>query len=299
MVLRATQEAPTNEEIAQILDLVAEFLEAQDANRFRVAAYRRAGETLRTLESRALDILETSGLAGLASLPGIGESLARAIAEVLETGGLQFLERLRGQATPEVLFATVPGIGPRLAAQIHEELGIETLEELESAAHDGRLARVRGFGPRRLRAIAESLAGRLGRRTWRSTREAKSPPPVAELLEVDRVYRDKASAGTLRRIAPRRFNPERKPWLPILHTAHGDRHYTALFSNTARAHELGKTDDWVVLYLDDGQSERQSTVVTETRGPLAGRRVVRGREEECREYYDAHPTGPGPPPQDS
>ncbi|HSF19776.1 MAG TPA: helix-hairpin-helix domain-containing protein [Vicinamibacteria bacterium] len=296
--MRATPEGPTNEEIAQILDLVAELLEAQEANRFRVAAYRRAAETLRKLESKALDILETGGLAGLASLPGIGESLARAIAEILETGGLQFLERLGGQAAPEVLFATVPGIGPRLAAQIHDELGIETLEELESAAHDGRLARVRGFGPRRLRAIAESLASRLGRRARRSTRRAKTPPPVAELLGVDREYRDKAATGKLRRIAPRRFNPERKAWLPILHAVRGDRHYTALFSNTVRAHELGRTNDWVVLYLDDGQSEQQSTVVTETRGPLAGRRVVRGREEECREYYDAHPNGSSLPAQD-
>jgi hypothetical protein len=64
----------------------------------------------------------------------------------------------------------------------------------------------------------------------------------------------------------------------------GDRHYTALFSNTARAH-----GDWVVIYLDDGASERQATVVTETHGPLAGRRVVRGRERECVAHYAPRP----------
>jgi hypothetical protein len=56
---------------------------------------------------------------------------------------------------------------------------------------------------------------------------------------------------------------------------------TALFSNTARAHALGRTHDWVVLFYERNGDEGQCTVVTETRGPLAGRRVVRGRESEC------------------
>lgn len=280
--------APTNEDVAEVLDQVAELLEGQRANRFRVGAYRKASETLRGSNARASDILETAGVAGLSTLPGIGESLARVIAEIVETGRLGLLERLRGQAAPEVLFATVPGIGPRLAAQIHEELGIETLEELEAAAHDSRLARVRGFGPRRLLAISESLAGRLGRRARRiaGAQSRGESPPVAELLDVDREYREAAASGKLQRVAPRRFNPEGKAWLPILHASRDDHSYTALYSNTALAHELGKTHDWVVLYRDDGNGERQATVVTETHGPLAGRRVVRSRESECLRYYE-------------
>jgi putative hydrolase len=59
-----------------------------------------------------------------------------------------------------------------------------------------------------------------------------------------------------------------------------------MFSNTARAHELRKTQDWVVIYYyDDHQQEGQHTLVTETHGPLQGQRVVRGREAECRRYY--------------
>ncbi|HEX6053193.1 MAG TPA: hypothetical protein VFZ21_28190, partial [Gemmatimonadaceae bacterium] len=65
----------------------------------------------------------------------------------------------------------------------------------------------------------------------------------------------------------------------------GSRHYTALFSNTARAHELRKTRDWVVLYFDGRDGERQHTIVTATTGPCKGRRVVRGREAECEAYY--------------
>jgi putative hydrolase len=62
----------------------------------------------------------------------------------------------------------------------------------------------------------------------------------------------------------------------------------ALYSNTARAHELGRTGDWVVVvvyFYDDHHQEGQRTIVTETHGPLAGRRVVRGHEAECGEYY--------------
>jgi hypothetical protein len=109
---------------------------------------------------------------------------------------------------------------------------------------------------------------------------------VDVLLDVDREYLDKVKGGKLATIAPRRFNPEGKAWLPVLHTAREGWHFTALFSNTARAHELGRTRDWVVLYFyDDHHAESQRTVVTEQRGPLAGRRVIRGREPECRTYY--------------
>jgi putative hydrolase len=98
---------------------------------------------------------------------------------------------------------------------------------------------------------------------------------------VDREYRNKAAAGTLKKIAPRRFNPTGEAWLPIMHTARNGRHYTALFSNTARAHELGKTRDWVVLFCDDGDREHRFTVITSEFAPLEGRRIVAGREAEC------------------
>jgi hypothetical protein len=82
-------------------------------------------------------------------------------------------------------------------------------------------------------------------------------------------------------IAPRRFNPGGEAWLPVLHTRRGDWHFTALYSNTARAHELGHTHDWVVIYGEDAQhAERQYTVVTSTHGLRAGQRVVRGREAD-------------------
>jgi hypothetical protein len=111
-------------------------------------------------------------------------------------------------------------------------------------------------------------------------------PSVEILLAIDREYREKAQAGALRMIAPKRMNPEGKAWLPVLHTRYGPWHFTALFSNTERAHELHRTHDWVVIYFSDPDGEEgQFTVVTERRGTLAGERVVRGREPECARYY--------------
>jgi hypothetical protein len=74
----------------------------------------------------------------------------------------------------------------------------------------------------------------------------------------------------------------------VLHTTRGPWHFTALYSNTARAHELHRTSDWVVIYFHrDREVEGQRTIVTERSGALAHRRVVRGREPECRACYDA------------
>ena len=274
-----------NLEAAQLLRDTAELLAQQQANPFRVNAYRRAAETLESLDLDAREILRTEGLDGLIRLPFIGRGLASAIETIAHTGRLPQLDRLRGTMDPEHLFQSVPGIGPVLAHAIHTALDVDTLEGLELAAHDGRLERVSGVGPRRNAAITASLASLLRRSSPAIQRDQRAPA-VAVLLDVDAEYREKAAAGRLATVAPRRFNPQRIAWLPILHTHREEWHCTALFSNTAKAHELGRTRDWVVIYFyDDDHQEGQHTIVTETRGPLVGRRVVRGRESECAAYY--------------
>jgi DNA polymerase (family 10) len=119
----------------------------------------------------------------------------------------------------------------------------------------------------------------------KSGRLSSTPVTLVELLDVDREYREKAAAGRLRRIAPRRSNPSGEAWLPVLHNQRAERHYRALFSNTARAHQMDMTRDWGVLYYDGGREERQCTVITSQRGVLKGKRIVRGREAECVQYY--------------
>lgn len=271
-----------NSQAAEIFRECAEILRHQSANPFRVNAYVRAANVLESLQGDVRDLLVKEGVDGLVKLPGIGKGLAAAIDEIARTGRLAQLDRLRGEASPEVVFQTLPGVGPGLARDIHDRLHVDTLEALEAAAHDGSLLTVPGIGERRAAAIRAGLAAALGR--GQARRRGHGPLPAARLLlKIDAEYRKKAAADQLPKITPRRFNPEGKSWLPILHAEREGWHFTALFSNTARAHDLGRTHDWVVIYFyDDDHRESQCTVVTETHGPMTGERVVRGREAECR-----------------
>lgn len=274
-----------NQQIAMKLEQAADLLEQQGANPFRVSAYRRASETIARLAQDIRQLAESEGNAGLIKLPNIGKGIASAIQELLATGSWVQLERLRGTLDPVQLFQTVPGIGPKMAEEIHEALHIDTLEALEAAVWDGRLETVRGVGSRRIAGIRNALAALLGKTRRRPRMEAGEEPSVITLLEVDQEYRQKAEQGSLALIAPKRFNPDGKAWLPILHTHRDEWHFTLLYSNTALAHELKRTHDWVVVYFyDDHHQEGQCTVVTETRGALIGRRVIRGRELECRDF---------------
>ena len=286
--------ADDNEQIAALLREMADLLEAQGDNPYRARAYRRAADSVLAAPESVRQRFEREGLAGLDALPGVGAGIAAAIAEILACGRWGRLDRLRGEVDAELLFRTIPGVGPELARQLHDELGVDTLEALETAAHDGRLERLPRLGARRAAAIRAALTEMLDRRRAlrRGARAAVAThqPPVSLLLQVDRDYRAGAAADRLPKIAPKRFNPTGEAWLPVLHGHHGDWHVTALFSNTARAHALGREHDWVVIYAEDAEhAERQYTVVTPSTGPLAGRRVVRGREAECQAWYDETP----------
>jgi len=283
--LTSTQVIRINAEIAGRLEEVSEMLAEQHANRYRVNAYRRAAASIREWPTSVAELARVRGVDGLDRIPGIGERLAQAVYQLVMTGRLPMLERLRGECDPVELFSGIFGIGEITARRIHEELGISTLQELEIAAHDGRLQGL-GMGPKRLAGIRDALAGRLGRIGRSGAIEGAPLPPVAEILDVDREYRDGAAKDSLPKIAPHRLNPAHEAWLPVLHTRRDDWQFTVLFSNTQLAHQLGKTRDWVVIYFQtDTEVEGQCTVVTESRGPLRGRRGVRGRERDCEVSY--------------
>jgi DNA polymerase (family 10) len=284
-----------NAQIADTLEHTADLLQAQGESAFRVRSYRNAAETVRNLKQPITELLRQDGDEVIRRLPGIGEKLAGSIKEIATTGRLGLTERLESEVSPGRLFTEVPGIGEALAQRIHEQLGISTLEELEIAAHDGSLENnVEGIGPDKAEGIRIALSGMLSRSSQRRMRqhasemdEQQMEPSVALLLDIDQTYRQKAAQGKLRRIAPKRFNPEGEQWLPIMRIEREGWHFTALFSNTARAHQRGKTHDWVVLYYEKNGSEKQCTVITAERGDLKGKRIVRGRESQCRQHYKA------------
>ncbi len=276
-----------NAQIAARLRSYADLLEKQGDDGFRVRAYHAAADRIEDMNLSLRGIYNSGGIKALVALPTIGDGIAAAIVEILTTGRWTQLERLRGETTPERVFQTVPGIGPVLAERFATHLDAQTLEELEALLHDPKMS-VPGLGRRRRRAILAALADRLDpiRLARRGTQAQDNAPSVSLLLDADALFRKQAAAGSLRKIAPRRFNPEGKAWLPILHLRRGDWHLTLLYSNTARAHDLGMTKDWVVaFYHQKDAPEAQCTIVTQKRGPLDGKRVVRGRENECMSHY--------------
>jgi Holliday junction resolvasome RuvABC DNA-binding subunit len=279
----------SNREIARQLERVADLLEGLEANPFRVRSYRRVAEELRGLRRPAEELYVEGGTRRLQEIPGVGRALSSSIAEIVETGGLRLLERLEAERSPIEAFKRLPGVGEALAHRIHDELGVATLEELELAAHDGRLMAVEGIGEKRARGIRDALTVRLAR-TGRMPPAAEPPeaearPSVGLLLDVDKEYRWRSRTGQLRHIAPRRFNPEGAAWLPIMEVERDGWDFKALFSNTQRAHELGRTRDWVVIYYHRDGDNGQATVVTARTGRLRELRAVRGRELECRRHY--------------
>lgn len=274
-----------NATIARKLNDYATYLEGEESNVYRVRAYRRAAATVLAQERSLADLVDEKGRAGLEELPGIGASLAYTIEGLVRTGAFRTLRPDAGHVDPERLLTSLPGVGRQLAHTLHEQLGLTTLEEVERAAHDGRLAQA-GVGPKRLRGLIDALAGRL--RRSRLPEPVRGEPSVAALLAIDEEYRRQVEGDMLSTLMPRRFNPEHEPWLPLFVADRDGWRFRALFSNTALAHRLGKTRDWVVIAFHDGFHSSQRTVVTETRGDLRGLRVVRGRERECRLYYQEH-----------
>ena len=284
----------SNNKIADMLDRIAELLDAKDANPHRVRAYRDGATSVRNTKEPIADWVREGEMDRLRALPGIGSGLARVISTYVKTGRSNVLDRLQGEVSPTDLFVQVPGIGEELAQRVHEELKVDTLEDLERAAYDGSLQKVEGFGSKRVRAVQVGLAGMLsstGQRISRWVEKGEEPngngrPKVETLLEVDAEYRKKAKADELRKIAPKRFNPDNEAWLPVLNVERDGWVFTALYSNTPQAHKLETTHDWVVIYYERDGREGQATVVTKLNNPMKGKRVVRGREVECQQFYE-------------
>jgi DNA polymerase (family 10) len=124
----------SNRTIADRFLETARLLDDQGANPFRARAYRQGAETLRRMRRPVEEILRAEGIQGLERLPAIGRGLAAAIRDYIETGRMPIQERLRERQEPLAALRSVPGIGPKLAERLHDELAIETLEELEIGA---------------------------------------------------------------------------------------------------------------------------------------------------------------------
>ncbi len=156
----------SNADIAAIFEEIADLLELQQANAFRVRAYRNAARTVSTWPREMAELVARGG--NLDDLPGIGKDLAGKIGEILARGSCDQLDRLRATSPPGITdLLHISGLGPKRVHALYHELGIHTPTQLLSAAREGRIRALPGFGVASERRIAEAVAGHLERaRRW-------------------------------------------------------------------------------------------------------------------------------------
>jgi len=145
-----------NKEIAAILDEIADLLEIQGEQAFRINSYRRAARTLKDLAENVEAVAEAGKLG---ELSGVGKGMTSKIEQYLREGKIDQYDELR-KAVPDGLPALlrVPGMGPKKVALAWKELGVSNMEELKAAIADGRLAKLKGMGARSVEQIAEGIA---------------------------------------------------------------------------------------------------------------------------------------------
>ena len=139
-----------------MFDHLADLLEIQGANRFRVRAYRNAANTIRDQSRNLADMLEAGE--DLSEMPDIGEDLAGKIEEIARTGHLSLLDEVAEDVPEAIVEATrIPGIGPKRARALFDALELSSVEDLKTAAQEGRIAGLRGFGEKTEAKILEEL----------------------------------------------------------------------------------------------------------------------------------------------
>ena len=135
-----------NTDVAEVFDEIADLLEVQGANSFRVRASRNAAQMLGELGTNIKSMVDRD--ADLDALPGIGPDLAAKICEIVRTGHCALLDELRTQLPPAITeLLKIPGVGAKRARALHQAHGLRTLQELHQAAEEGRLCTVQGIGP--------------------------------------------------------------------------------------------------------------------------------------------------------
>lgn len=189
-----------NAEIARILRDLADMLEIQGSNLFRVRAYRNAARTAETW-AEPLAAIAGQGEAALTALPFIGADMAGKITEIVRTGTLaQYQEESRTVSAGLLDLLRIPGLGPRRVRSLHEELGVKSLGDLEAALRAGKVRKLRGFTAKTEARLLEDVGalGQEGKRFLRSAVTVYANAMLAALRGVPGVHRAEI-AGSYRR----------------------------------------------------------------------------------------------------
>lgn len=145
-----------NADIAVIFEEIANLLEIQGANPFRIRAYRNAARIISELSQEVSSLLEKGK--DLTQLPGIGEDLASKIKEIVSRGHCSLLERLHKELPPAITeLLKIPGLGPKRVKALYHDLDVQTIEQLYRAALDGRIRTLSGFGEKTEHNIRQAI----------------------------------------------------------------------------------------------------------------------------------------------
>ena len=189
-----------NADIARAFEEIADRLEIDDANPFRVRAYRNAARVVGELQ---FDIAaRIRGGEALPKLPGIGPDLGGKLHELATTGRCAMLERLRRKMPPAITeLLRVPGLGPKRVRALYRELDVQTLEQLQRAARDGRIRSLHGFGEKSEASLLESVQARLSKaRRFKLAVAAQYAEALAAHLRSSAGVGEVVVAGSLRRM---------------------------------------------------------------------------------------------------
>lgn len=188
-----------NNEIAEIFNRVADLLEINGENPFRIRAYRNASRVVESLSQNISEILAKNG--DMSKYPGIGKDLAGKIEEIVKTGNLTFLQKLEKTIPRELAeFLNISGIGPKRVGIIYKQLGIKTLEQLREAAENKKIRELPGFAAKTEEKILEEI-GRVQAAKERAkliVAEGYGESLVAHLKKMKEI-RNICVAGSLRR----------------------------------------------------------------------------------------------------
>ncbi|MFM0511708.1 DNA polymerase/3'-5' exonuclease PolX [Paraburkholderia sp. RL17-373-BIF-A] len=189
-----------NADVAAVFNEIAELLEIQGENPFRVRAYRNAARSVGEL-GRSVQTMIAQG-EDLKIIPGIGDDLAAKIQEITGGGTCALLQRLRKALPPDITeLLQIPGLGPKRVRALHEALDIQTLEELDHAARQGRIRLLPGFGEKTEERIIDNIEARLNKsRRFRLGVAAQYAEPLLEYLRAVPGVEAVLAAGSFRRM---------------------------------------------------------------------------------------------------
>ena len=233
-----------NADITAVFEEIADLLEIEGANPFRIRAYRNAVRILSELSQDARVLLEKGD--DLKRLPGIGDDLAAKITEIVATGSCSLLQRLHKELPPAITeLLHIPGLGPKRVKALYHDLDVQTVEQLYRAARDGRIRALPGFGEKTELNILQAVEAHVSQaRRFKLATAAQYAEPLRAFLQAIRGVAQVTVAGSFRRMR------ETVGDLDILvTTAEPDavmQHFTA-YDEVAEVLSAGSTRGSVVL----------------------------------------------------